>query len=218
MSFYVRPARDHFFVATGVFTVMHKVFRQQNYDRFEPNYNIDVTRYVILVNNSQKFLNKAGWIFLAVTSDSLAAYSLRIRWGDDAVKLKDGIPERGHLSPGFLRWFALNEFRNDDQPVAVRAEAVAGSFGLCVRSKRTRRRLEVLGQAWGLLQRLRNRSPRGWKENLGCSYAAVANASRGVGASLAAIDIPSENTGASLEVGLLGLSLLGALAAVINGA
>lgn len=159
---------------------------------------------LVIAASSKSF--RAGWIFLAVTSDSLAAYSLRIRWGDDAVKLKDGIPERGHLSPGFLRWFALNEFRNDDQPVAVRAEAVAGSFGLCVRSKRTRRRLEVLGQAWGLLQRLRNRSPRGWKENLGCSYAAVANASRGVGASLAAIDIPSENTGASLEVGLLGLS------------
>ena len=62
---------SHFFHSKGGFSTP-----RQNYDRFEPNYNIDVTRnkrfavfsklssilskcrYVILVNNSQKFLNK----------------------------------------------------------------------------------------------------------------------------------------------------------------
>ncbi|CAE7756604.1 hus1 [Symbiodinium pilosum] len=151
---------------------------------------------------------RAGWIFVTVTSNSLAAYSLRIRWGNEMLWLKDGVQERDRLVPGTLRWFSLDVSAQRDRLTSIRAEAVAGVVGVCIRRSKGRR----LGgwRRWGqeLMQRLTysGGAPCGWTEDLGCAYSAVANASMGVAASLAAIDVPSDNETATLELAVLALS------------
>ncbi|CAJ1443879.1 unnamed protein product [Effrenium voratum] len=150
-----------------------------------------------LVFNSSSPKFRPGWIYVAITSPDLAAYSLRVTWGSGPVQLKDGFPEKGHVPESAVRWFSLPAA--EEQPLAVRVEAVAGVVGICVQeyrpSTRLKRLFRWLGKGW-------RHAESGWQQELGCGFWAVANASAD---RLAAVDLPSKGKDSATALALLGL-------------
>mmetsp|Transcript_88878 Transcript_88878/g.162979 ORF Transcript_88878/g.162979 Transcript_88878/m.162979 type:complete len:1323 (+) Transcript_88878:82-4050(+) len=87
---------------------------------------------IYFTSMSVKF--KAGWTYIGIPGKDKAAYSIRVTWGHAAVELQDGMEELGHVMNKDVRTYSLvvADRQLDDQPVAVRANALVGSISICV--------------------------------------------------------------------------------------
>lgn len=145
---------------------------------------------------------KSGWIYLSITGHELAAYSLRVRWDSEAVQLKDGVPEKGRVAAGTVRWFSFaTHLLPEPRAISLRAQAVAGDIGLCVREYRQISGLAQLVERLGKGLRHRKMS---WMEQLSCVYSTSATSLAGAEDSIAALDLPMSQ-GTSIELGILHL-------------
>eukprot|EP00435_Cladocopium_sp_Y103_P016675 s5044_g4.t1 len=147
--------------------------------------------------------SRSGWIYLSITGNELAAYSLRVRWDSEAVQLKDGVPEKGRVAAGAVRWFSFatsHLLADEPRAISLRAQA-AGDIGLCVREYRQISGLAQLVERLGKGLRHRKMS---WMEQLSCVYSTSATSLAGAEDSIAALDLPMSQ-GTSIELGILQL-------------
>ncbi|CAK9021839.1 unnamed protein product [Durusdinium trenchii] len=147
--------------------------------------------------NSSESGFRPGWIYLSITSEVLAAYNVRVRWGTRAVEqLEDGDPKKSSVQTRALRWFSLDGLDlSGRRPVSLVAQALDGTVGLCVREYLPGELRTKLGLSQQLSQHLRHFAQRfgyasiGWMEEHSCVYAAMATSFHAAEDTLAALDL-----------------------------